>query len=507
MDRFDIAVVGSGFAGSLMSMVAKKLGYSVLLLEKGRHPRFVIGESSTPLTNLLLEHLATQYDLARIAPLAKWGTWQSAYPEIACGLKRGFSFFHHKPGEEFRRTPDHRNELLVAASPNDRIADTHWYRPHFDEFLVREAQRIGVEYRDQTSIEEVEFQTKKVLLQTRRNGIPAAIEAKLLIDATGQNSFLQRVLGIPEEELEFMPPTEALYTHFRNVKRFDEIEPASDKPPYPPDDSAVHHVFRGGWIWVLRFNNGITSAGVAATRHLAEELNFVERELAWKRVLDRFPTVRKQFESAEVVAPWIYQKRVAFRLRNISGNRWAMLPSSAGFVDPILSTGFPLALLGIARLALVLKEQRDPGLADFSAYARETKADLAATEQLVGMLYFTFDDPERFKWISFIYFAAMLFTETSCRLGHRSMDAAFLLRNTPFWNGAREIMKGPSQRDSAVDVIGEIPKLIQRYDLGGLLDERRLNWFPADSKRLIQNSGKCGISASKMQQMLKTIGA
>ena len=224
MDRFDIVLAGSGFAGSLMSMIAKRLGYSVLLLEKGRHPRFVIGESSTPLTNLLLEHLAREYDLPRIIPLGKWGTWQSVYPEIACGLKRGFSFFHHKPGEEFTRTPDHRNELLVAASPNDRIADTHWYRPHFDEFFVREAQRTDVEYRDHTSIEQVEFQTTKVLLQTWRDGKSSLIEAKLLIDATGQNSFVQRVLGIPEEELEFMPSTEVLYTHFRNVKRFGEIE-------------------------------------------------------------------------------------------------------------------------------------------------------------------------------------------------------------------------------------------------------------------------------------------
>src|SRR5207253_10615738 len=115
-----------------------------------------------------------------------------------------------------------------------------------------------VEYREHTFREQVEFQTTKVLLQTWRDGKSSLIEAKLLIDATGQNSFVQRVLGIPEEELEFMPSTEVLYTHFRNVKRFGEIEPASDKQPYPTDDSAVHHIFPGGWIWVLRFNNGVT---------------------------------------------------------------------------------------------------------------------------------------------------------------------------------------------------------------------------------------------------------
>ncbi len=92
--RVDLAIVGAGFGGSLMAMIAHQLGLSVVLLEQGRHPRMVIGESTTPLSNLLLERLSATYDLPRIAPLAKWGSWQRAYPQIACGLKRGFSFFH-----------------------------------------------------------------------------------------------------------------------------------------------------------------------------------------------------------------------------------------------------------------------------------------------------------------------------------------------------------------------------------------------------------------------------
>ena len=60
---FDIAILGSGFAGSLLAMIARRLGRSVILLERGRHPRFAIGESTTPLTNLLWEELAQRYEL------------------------------------------------------------------------------------------------------------------------------------------------------------------------------------------------------------------------------------------------------------------------------------------------------------------------------------------------------------------------------------------------------------------------------------------------------------
>src|SRR5690242_14057909 len=137
----DIAVVGSGFAGSLTALALMRRGRRVALIERGRHPRFAIGESSTPLANLLIEELADRYELPRIRPFSKWGSWQQVRPDVACGLKRGFTFFFHEPGERFPDDPDHRRQLLVAASPHDEIADTHWYRPEFDQALAEEAQR------------------------------------------------------------------------------------------------------------------------------------------------------------------------------------------------------------------------------------------------------------------------------------------------------------------------------------------------------------------------------
>ena len=118
---FDLAIVGSGFGGSLLSMVAKRLGLSVTLLERGTHPRFAIGESTSPLTNLLLEQIAERYNLPRLLPFATYGAWRDAYPEIGCGLKRGFSYFYHPAGQPYLANPERSNQLLVAASPRDEI--------------------------------------------------------------------------------------------------------------------------------------------------------------------------------------------------------------------------------------------------------------------------------------------------------------------------------------------------------------------------------------------------
>src|SRR6516162_2803377 len=151
----DVAIVGSGFGGSLTALILNQIGLRPVLVDRAVHPRLVLGESSTPLADLLLKSLAQRYGLSRIEPLAEYGTWQREYPELTCGLKRGFSYFGHQPGRSFEPRADHGNELLVAASFTADDADTHWFRPDFDSFLVREVQTAGIPFFDRTNISEL----------------------------------------------------------------------------------------------------------------------------------------------------------------------------------------------------------------------------------------------------------------------------------------------------------------------------------------------------------------
>ena len=57
----------------------------------------------------------------------------------------------------------------------------------------------------------------------------------------------------------------------------------------------------GASVRILRFENGITSAGFAAEDRLARELRLEEGAPAWPRFLKRFPSLRRQFDSAEPV--------------------------------------------------------------------------------------------------------------------------------------------------------------------------------------------------------------
>jgi len=418
--RFDVLVIGSGFAGSLMAMIARRLGLRTGLIERGKHPRFVIGESTTPLTNLLLEELAAEHALPGIRPLCKWGTWQKQASHLACGLKRGFTFYHHQFDRPFDGDGAARNQLLVGASPRDEVADTHWYRPDFDHHLVQQAQAGGVEYWEETELTRAQELADGIRVMGARRGVSLDLTARFLIDATGPRGFLHRQLDLPEKPFATLPPTQALFSHFTGVGALPDCFQLPGRVlPYPPEHAAVHHIFPGGWIWVLKFNNGITSAGVAATDHLAKALDLSAGEAGWKRLLERLPGLREVFASARNEIPFVHQPRLAFQSARIAGPHWALLPSAAGVVDPLLSTGFPLTLLGIQRIGRDLRAlgQTPVFHKAIADYADSTSLELQATAKLVAALYATMERFELFKTLSLLYFAAAGFSEVARRLG------------------------------------------------------------------------------------------
>ena len=371
----DLAIVGSGFGGSILAMIARRLGLRVALLERGRHPRFAIGESSSPLAGILLEQLADRYDLPRLKPLAAFGAWQRAYPDVVCGLKRGFTYFKHEAGRPFaaaRRSLEPSAGRGEPARRDLRHALAARRRRRLPDARGGGARR-RVRRRGAARVARLGLPAALAVLGGRRRGAALRVDARGVVDATGPRGFLSRALALQPQ---------ALCRLSRPRRRSSRTSPAwpgatrcptiagagarGEAPPYPVDDAALHHVFDGGWMWVLRFGNGVTSAGVAVVDALAEDLRAGRRR---GRVA---PPARSLSHRARAVrrragrpASSTGMPRLSYRAPAAAGPRWALLPSAAAFVDPLFSTGFPLTLLGIERLA---------GLLDSGAFFGEPRA-------------------------------------------------------------------------------------------------------------------------------------
>lgn len=502
---FDFAIFGSGFGASIMAMILRRLGYSVFLLEKGRHPRFAIGESSTPFASLLLERISEEYELPALRPFCEWGSWRRAHPEIPCGLKRGFTFFHHTAGEPLD-LDDPERRLLVAASPADAVADTHWHRPAFDHLLAREAQRLGAELEESAELLSLKHDDRWHIRFRSRSG-EAVCRAGFILDASGHHSTIPARLGVARESIPGMPGTSGLYAHFRGVRPLPGIGADAENWPYPPEAAAVHHLFEGGWIWVLHFNNGITSAGAALTAGKARDIGLATAAPAdvWRRLLRQCPSLDEQFREASLVTPMFTAPRLSFQCGRASGPGWVLLPSAAGFVDPLLSTGFPLTLLGITRLARAFTGTAAPKSAELESFEAATFSELRTAAALVSALYAKLDLPVEFSRLTLLYFAAMSYTETAWRLGKTQLAPGFLLSGHPrFPASLRQICAAAAAGEPITEE--RIRSVIEPFDAAGLSDFSRFPHYPVRAADLIASREKFGATADEMLALFAKCG-
>jgi tetracycline 7-halogenase / FADH2 O2-dependent halogenase len=363
-----------------------------------------------------------------------------------------------------------------------------------------------------TRLERLRHEGDCTILEGEQDGRSVRITARFVIDASGPRGFLHRALGLDEAPRRWLPPTQGLYTHFEEVDRWDRLRPSSEHPPYPIDDAAVHHVFPGGWIWILRFNNGLTSAGAALTDPVAAALGAADGAAAWSRLLATVPSVADQFRSARAVLPFVHAPRLAFRSARVSGPAWALLPSAAGVIDPLLSTGFPLTLLGIVRLVDLL-ERTSPGRdrdAALLAYEKATLAELDATERLVAALYATMEDPQLFKRLSLLYFAAASFSEAARRLGRAELAPGFLLCAHPTFGpelaACASIAISAPQGSARRLLEDRIDRSIEPFDTAGLLDRRRRDWYPVVAADLLASAAKLDSTPEEILRLLERTG-
>jgi FADH2 O2-dependent halogenase len=271
-------------------------------------------------------------------------------------------------------------------------------------------------------------------------------------------------------------------------------------------------VFPGGWVWVLKFNNGITSAGAAATDAVANALKFNEGEAAWKRLLRQVPSLAEACGRAEAIMPFVYSPRLSFRSETVTGAYWALLPSAAGFVDPLLSTGFPLTLLGVKRLGGLLRPHANRSSlgAELEAYSRQTLLEVDTAAQLVGALYANMDRFDVFKELSLLYFVAASFSETARRLGKSHLADSFLLcRHPVFGKQLRQICaaaRSPLSVTAAADLRQQIHSAIEPFDVAGLADESRDPWYPCAVADLFRNAAKVEANETEISTMLRRCG-
>lgn len=520
----DVAILGAGFGGSLTALILQRIGLRPVLIEKSRHPRFALGESSTPIANFVWQDLCRRYDLPRLLPLGEFGSWQRTHPALPCGLKRGFSYFQHQAGQPFVPRADHANELLVAASASSDDADTHWLRADFDHLLVSEVQSAGIPYLDETEVLRVEVGGPRVegkrrgdaktrsrgdgadsprlpssppawVIEATRHGQSIRVAADFIIDASGEGQVLVKQLGIAPSPEGMRTNSRVVYGHFTGVKRWrdwmQERGGVVADHPFDCDDAALHHVFDGGWMYVLRFNNGVTSAGfMLDAEQYPVDFNVPPAD-EWQTWLDRFPGIAWQFADAmptSATGGIRRTGRLQRRAARVAGPNWAMLPLTVYSLDALHSTGNAHTLVSIDRLVRAMEiTETDQRATALARYAEAIQNELSLLDQLVHGGYRSFAWFDLYASFAMFYFAAATVSEDRRRRGLARPDDQFLLADDPQFRSAvqwhhselcRLTRGGTPPADAVREFTESVARAIGPYNIAGLCDTAKRNMYP-----------------------------
>ena len=128
-----------------------------------------------------------------------------------------------------------------------------------------------------------------------------------MIDASGSDGFLARHLALPSSLGDLKTYSRGLFSHFHGVHSWQSILAAGGNDTsdhtFPCNAAALHHVFKGGWMYLLEFENGVTSAGFSLDPRLHPQPSSMSPEEEWRQWLNRFPSIAEQFADAEPIAP------------------------------------------------------------------------------------------------------------------------------------------------------------------------------------------------------------
>jgi len=333
VESYDVAIIGGGPAGSTAATLLSKAGRDVIVLERDKFPRFHIGESLLPFSMQTFTRLGLQEKL-RAGFLEKFGG------EIAEAGGEKAAKFYFKDG---------------FGSRTDRSYQVT--RSKFDKMLLDHAAESGAKVREETLVENVDFDRDGAQLSLRRDvrsrvlgrdeaRLSENIRARYVIDASGRNSVIGNKFKLKKSYQHLQKLS--LFAHYEGLEREEGI------------DATLTRMVRTlqSWFWVIPLENDRTSIGV-----VLEAADFKSSGLSaeefFERAIAEQPLVRNRIGAGRRVSQVYTAADFSYRSERLTGDRWLLAGDAAGFIDPVFSSGVFLAVLAGEQAADVLHEVLD----------------------------------------------------------------------------------------------------------------------------------------------------
>lgn len=352
----DVLVIGGGPAGSTVSTLLVERGFSVLLVEKDRHPRFHIGESLLPRNLPILRRLGVENRLRHIGV-----------------TKHGADF----SGNE---AESHVVYDFSEAMAPDEPSAFQVRRAEFDEMLLDNASERGVQVVQETRVTGIELDADPVtasILGT--DGTARQISARFVVDASGRDTFLSQRLDLKQRNKRHK--SAAVFGHFSNVVR-REGEEAGNISIY---------WFDQGWFWLIPLQDGCTSVGMVCDPGYLKQRDGDLQNLFWQTVSNT-QGVAQRLENAQLLGEMRGTGNFSYQSTEMTGDRFLLVGDAYAFIDPVFSSGVYLAMQGAEYAAEAVEgilTQPQAALRHRRRYERRVRKGLRAFSWFI----YRFTDP------------------------------------------------------------------------------------------------------------------
>ena len=346
-----VAILGAGPAASTLATLLVRAGVKVALLHRPRTAPLLVGESLVPAIVLILRRLGVEdevrsygkYKPGAIFNLNEWGDFPFTFADF-CGKMPDYAY--NVPRIRFEETLL-KNAVKVGAKVFDVNAGL---------------DRVGTSDRVQLNTE-----TLAVLAGYFSDGKSGSGQPDLIVDATGRVRLLPQLLDIPSRE--GGRKDTALFAHLDQAELY--------KSGYV-HSSRIDH----GWSWRIPLADRVSLGIVIPSEHAAKAGATPEER--YDNLLKQDSYLRTVTVGSKRLTPVMEYTNYQLVSERLVGDGWALVGDTAGFIDPVFSSGLLIGLTSATELADAI---RDGGAAAFQKYERDVIHHLKTWHEIVNYYY------------------------------------------------------------------------------------------------------------------------
>jgi flavin-dependent dehydrogenase len=345
-----VVILGAGPAACTLAVLLARAGRRVAMLHRPRAAPLLVGESLVPAIVLMLRQLGVEQEVA-------------AYSQS----KPGACFDFGGPSDFPFAFKDFCGSFPPYAYNVPRI--------QFEATLLEAARKAGAKVVVAAAVvaaavvERVGSSDRVRLSRETMEALAGVCPEPpdLIVDATGRARVVPKLLDIPSQE--GGRKDTALFAHVDKTLLFQEGYVHSTR---------LDH----GWSWRIPLPGRVSVGIVIGSEHLPKF--GATKEERYDNLLRQDSVLRTAVNGAKRLTPVMEYTNYQLVSSRMVGDGWALVGDTAGFIDPVFSSGLFIGMRSAFSLAGAISDGSSKA---FRRYERETTHHLKIWHEIVGRYY------------------------------------------------------------------------------------------------------------------------